>query len=76
MPGQAGVPTAQRRAAHWRAHLLALLCAGLLLGLRADAARPDDGRRPSEGDVPLRRFGEPLEFARPAVFLLSPRRAT
>jgi 3-oxoacyl-[acyl-carrier protein] reductase len=39
---------------------------------RPDAARPDEGRRPAENDIPLRRFGEPLEFARPAVFLLSP----
>ena len=34
--------------------------------------RPEEPRRPLEADVPLRRFGEPLEFARPAVFLLSP----
>lgn len=40
---------------------------------RRDAAtRPDDGRVGGDGDVPLRRHGEPLEFARPAVFLLSP----
>jgi 3-oxoacyl-[acyl-carrier protein] reductase len=34
--------------------------------------RREDGRHSVEADVPLRRFGEPLEFARPAVFLLSP----
>jgi 3-oxoacyl-[acyl-carrier protein] reductase len=40
---------------------------------RPDAiAQPDEGRRPAEADIPLRRHGEPLEFARPAVFLLSP----
>lgn len=41
---------------------------------RADPGAPSaqDPRRPDEADVPLRRFGEPLEFARPAVFLLSP----
>jgi 3-oxoacyl-[acyl-carrier protein] reductase len=41
---------------------------------RPDAAgRPtEDPRRTNEEDIPLRRFGEPLEFARPAVFLLSP----
>jgi 3-oxoacyl-[acyl-carrier protein] reductase len=39
---------------------------------RGDPARPDDGRRLAEADIPLRRFGEPLEYARPAVFLLSP----
>jgi 3-oxoacyl-[acyl-carrier protein] reductase len=33
--------------------------------------RPDEGHRP-ENEIPLRRHGEPLEFARPAVFLLSP----
>lgn len=41
---------------------------------RADAAagRPDEVRRSHEAKVPLRRYGEPPEFARPAVFLLSP----
>lgn len=41
---------------------------------RIDAAtgRPDEVRRANEAQVPLRRYGEPLEFARPAVFLLSP----
>jgi 3-oxoacyl-[acyl-carrier protein] reductase len=41
---------------------------------RADAAtgRPDEVRRANEALVPLRRYGEPPEFARPAVFLLSP----
>jgi 3-oxoacyl-[acyl-carrier protein] reductase len=40
---------------------------------RPDASgRPEEVRRPSEDNIPLRRFGEPLEFARPAVFLLSP----
>jgi 3-oxoacyl-[acyl-carrier protein] reductase len=43
-------------------------------GHRVDAAtgRPDEARRANEAKVPLRRYGEPLEFARPAVFLLSP----
>ncbi len=35
-------------------------------------ARPDETRRAHEAALPLRRYGEPLEFARPAVFLLSP----
>ena len=40
---------------------------------RLRAAPPgEEGRRPGEAGIPLRRFGEPLEFARPAVFLLSP----
>jgi len=39
---------------------------------RPDAVRPEEVRGPTEDDIPLRRFGEPLEFARPAVFLLSP----
>lgn len=34
--------------------------------------RSDEVRRDEETRIPLRRFGEPLEFARPAVFLLSP----
>jgi 3-oxoacyl-[acyl-carrier protein] reductase len=38
----------------------------------AAGARPEEGRRAVETAIPLRRFGEPLEFARPAVFLLSP----
>lgn len=33
---------------------------------------PEEDRRTHEATVPLRRYGEPLEFARPAVFLLSP----
>jgi 3-oxoacyl-[acyl-carrier protein] reductase len=39
-----------------------------------DAAheRPDEVRRQHEARIPLGRYGEPLEFARPAVFLLSP----
>jgi 3-oxoacyl-[acyl-carrier protein] reductase len=37
-----------------------------------DPAHPDDAGHPDEREVPLRRSGEPLEFARPAVFLLSP----
>lgn len=32
----------------------------------------DDSRTAHEARIPLRRYGEPLEFARPAVFLLSP----
>lgn len=41
---------------------------------RADttSGRPDEIRRAHEAAVPLRRYGEPPEFARPAVFLLSP----
>jgi 3-oxoacyl-[acyl-carrier protein] reductase len=39
---------------------------------RSDTRPPDDGQRAGDPDVPLRRHGEPLEFARPAVFLLSP----
>lgn len=40
----------------------------------ADAAggRPEEVRRAHEAAIPLRRYGEPLEFARPAVFMLSP----
>lgn len=36
------------------------------------ATSTEEARRAQEADLPLRRFGEPLEFARPAVFLLSP----
>jgi 3-oxoacyl-[acyl-carrier protein] reductase len=41
---------------------------------RADAAggRPEEVRRAHEATIPLRRYGDPLEFARPAVFMLSP----
>lgn len=40
----------------------------------ADAAsgRGEEVRRSIEATLPLRRYGEPHEFARPAVFLLSP----
>lgn len=38
----------------------------------ADAGRPEEVRRDHEATIPLRRYGEPLEFARPAVFMLSP----
>lgn len=38
----------------------------------ADGGRPEEVRRANEARVPLRRYGEPLEFARPAVFMLSP----
>lgn len=34
--------------------------------------RVDEVRVPDESRIPLGRYGEPLEFARPAVFLLSP----
>jgi 3-oxoacyl-[acyl-carrier protein] reductase len=40
--------------------------------LDAAGGRPDDVRRQHEARIPLGRYGEPLEFARPAVFLLSP----
>jgi 3-oxoacyl-[acyl-carrier protein] reductase len=36
------------------------------------SGRPEETRRESEAQIPLGRYGEPLEFARPAVFLLSP----
>jgi 3-oxoacyl-[acyl-carrier protein] reductase len=41
---------------------------------RADAAggRPEEVRRANEAAIPLHRYGDPLELARPAVFLLSP----
>lgn len=39
-------------------------------GSGSGSGSASDGR--SEAGIPLRRFGEPLEFARPAVFLLSP----
>jgi 3-oxoacyl-[acyl-carrier protein] reductase len=38
----------------------------------ADTGRPDETRRANELKIPLHRYGEPPEFARPAVFLLSP----
>jgi 3-oxoacyl-[acyl-carrier protein] reductase len=34
--------------------------------------QPEQARTQSEAMIPLRRYGEPAEFARPAVFLLSP----
>jgi 3-oxoacyl-[acyl-carrier protein] reductase len=34
--------------------------------------RPDEVRKLHESRIPLARYGDPLEFARPAVFLLSP----
>ncbi len=34
--------------------------------------RAEDVRRHNEAQIPLGRYGDPLEFARPAVFLLSP----
>jgi 3-oxoacyl-[acyl-carrier protein] reductase len=39
---------------------------------REPGLHPDDARVGGDDDIPLRRHGEPLEFARPAVFLLSP----
>jgi 3-oxoacyl-[acyl-carrier protein] reductase len=36
------------------------------------AGRPEETRRHHEARIPLGRYGEPLELARPAVFLLSP----
>ncbi|GLY31671.1 SDR family oxidoreductase [Kineosporia sp. NBRC 101731] len=38
----------------------------------AAGGRPEEVRRQQESRIPLGRYGEPLEFARPAVFLLSP----
>jgi 3-oxoacyl-[acyl-carrier protein] reductase len=38
----------------------------------AEAGRPDEVRHAREEAIPLRRYGDPLEFARPTVFLLSP----
>jgi 3-oxoacyl-[acyl-carrier protein] reductase len=38
----------------------------------AELSDGEDARRRLEDTVPLRRLGEPHEFARPAVFLLSP----
>jgi 3-oxoacyl-[acyl-carrier protein] reductase len=38
----------------------------------AASVRPEEFRRLHEARIPLGRMGEPLEFARPAVFLLSP----
>jgi 3-oxoacyl-[acyl-carrier protein] reductase len=40
--------------------------------LDAVDGRPDEARRQNEAKIPLGRYGEPLELARPAVFLLSP----
>lgn len=40
--------------------------------LDASSGRPEEARRTHEARIPLGRYGEPLEFARPAVFLLSP----
>jgi 3-oxoacyl-[acyl-carrier protein] reductase len=39
---------------------------------RREVTHTDDVRVGGDADIPLRRHGEPLEFARPAVFLLSP----
>jgi 3-oxoacyl-[acyl-carrier protein] reductase len=36
------------------------------------AGRGEETRQQHESRIPLARYGEPLEFARPAVFLLSP----
>lgn len=38
----------------------------------AEGGRPEEVRRANEAGIPLHRYGEPLEFARPAVFMLSP----
>lgn len=40
--------------------------------LDAASGKADETRRSNETSIPLGRYGEPLEFARPAVFLLSP----
>jgi 3-oxoacyl-[acyl-carrier protein] reductase len=46
---------------------------GRIEGALAQAASgPEDSRAAQEAAIPLRRFGEPQEFAYPAVFLLSP----
>jgi 3-oxoacyl-[acyl-carrier protein] reductase len=38
----------------------------------AAGGRPEETRRQQEARIPLGRYGESLEFARPAVFLISP----
>lgn len=38
----------------------------------ASSGDPDAARTKSQGSIPLRRYGQPEEFARAAVFLLSP----
>jgi 3-oxoacyl-[acyl-carrier protein] reductase len=40
--------------------------------LDAAGGHPARARRDSEAKIPLRRYGEPEEFARVATFLLSP----
>ena len=40
--------------------------------LDAATGRPEEARRHHEARIPLGRYGDPLEFARSAVFLLSP----
>ena len=40
--------------------------------LDADTGHADQARLDREAGIPLGRYGEPLELARPAVFLLSP----
>ncbi len=45
---------------------------GRVQELDALGGRTEETRRTNESRIPLGRYGEPLEFARPAVFLLSP----
>jgi 3-oxoacyl-[acyl-carrier protein] reductase len=40
--------------------------------VEAATGKPEETRRHYEATIPLGRYGEPLELARPAVFLLSP----
>lgn len=43
-----------------------------VFALDAQAGSPETVRRRNEADIPLRRYGEPIEFGRLAAFMLSP----